>query len=192
MVLPQVVNAQVPGGGATLPPAAISAFQANPGQLLSQFPNGGPELTKQVSALASSDKTTLAAIIAMAKTADEDQRKAIAIALAQVAKAFAASGDPAYANQIQQAVVNAGLPEFSKAYADAAGDTGTASTGGGGGGGGPSGNGPPIGGPNTGTTVGTSPPVTTTSTLLNGGSPGGGGGGGGGCIGCSPTQTSAF
>jgi hypothetical protein len=145
-----LANAQIAGQGPALPPAAIADFLANPSQLLNQFPNGGPGLAKQVGDLVDSDKATLATLIAIAKTANEDQRKAMAGALAQVAKAYAASGDPAFANQIQQAVVTSGLPEFAKAYAEAAGDTGTASTGGGGGGGGPIAGGP-TGGQNTGT-----------------------------------------
>lgn len=144
MLSPQFANAQT-----TLQPSAVSAFQANPGQLLSQFPDGGPGLVKQVRDLVASDKTTLAAIIALARPANQDQRKAIAEALAQTAKGYAAN-DPAFANQIQQSVANAGLPEFAKAYAEAAGDTGTASTGGGGGSGGGPVAGPPIGGANTG------------------------------------------
>jgi hypothetical protein len=149
----QLANAQPAGQSPPLPPSAISAFLANPGQLLNQFPNGGPGLAKQVADLMSSDKITLATLIAFAKTANEDQRKAIAQGLAQAAKAYAsASGDPGFANQIQQAVANSGLPEFAKNYADAAGDTGTASTGGGNaGGGGPSGTGAPTGGQNNGT-----------------------------------------
>jgi hypothetical protein len=174
---PQLANAQINGQGATLPPSAISAFQTNPGQLLSQFPDGGAQLTNQVRDLVGSDKATLPAIIALAKNANRDQRTAMANALAQAAKAYAGSGDPGFANQIQLLVVNAGLPEFSKAYADAAGNTGTASTGGGGGGGGggPTAGGPPTGGPNIGGTLGANTGVTTTSGLLNGGSPGGGG-----------------
>lgn len=148
----QLANAQVSGQGPALPPAAIAAFLANPGQVMNQFPNGGTGLVKQVSDLMDSDKVTLATLIAFAKTANEDQRKAIAQGLAQAAKAYAA-GDPAFANQIQQSVANSGLPEFAKAYADAAGDTGTAATGGGGGGGGgggPNVAGAPTGGANTG------------------------------------------
>jgi hypothetical protein len=147
----QVANAQIAGQSPALQAPAIAAFQANPGQLLSQFPNGGPDLAKQVLDLVGSDKTTLAAIIALAKTANNDQRKAIADGLAQVAKAYASSGDPASANQVQQAVVTSGLPDFARAYAAAAGDAGTAATGGGGGGsgGGPVA-GPPTGGSNTG------------------------------------------
>lgn len=146
----QLANAQVSGQGPAVQPAAIAAFLANPGQVMNQFPNGGLGLVKQVSDLMDSDKSTLATLIAFAKTANEDQRKAIAQGLAQAAKAYAA-GDPAFANQIQQSVANSGLPEFAKAYADAAGDTGTAATGGGaGGGGGPSVAGAPTGGANTG------------------------------------------
>jgi len=141
--------------GSTLAPAVIAAFQSNPGQLLTQFPNGGPDLVNQISGLVTTDRATFGAIITLAKNANEDQRKAIAQALAQVAKSYA-SGDPAFANQIQQAVAGSGLPEFAKAYAEAAGDTGTAATGGGGGGGGgggPTASGLPTGSPTGGTTV---------------------------------------
>ena len=175
MLSPQLANAQVPGNGATLPPATVSAFQANPGQLLSQFRDGGPDLTKQVIDLVGSDKATLATIIALAKTANEDQRKAIANGLAQVAKAYA-QGDPGFANQIQVSVANSGLPEFAKAYAEAAGDTGTASTGGGGGGGGGPTTGGPTGGPNGAPfTGGNNFAANGTPNLLTGGSLGGAG-----------------
>jgi hypothetical protein len=141
----QSAYAQIAGQSPALQPPAIAAFQANPGQMLSQFPNGGRDLTKQVQDLVGSDKATLAAIIALAKNANNDQRKAIADGLAQAAKAYA-SGDPGFANQIQQSVASSGLPEFTKAYAEAAGDSGTAATGGGGGGSG----GGPVAGPQSG------------------------------------------
>ncbi|MFT4115673.1 hypothetical protein [Bradyrhizobium sp.] len=146
----QVANAQVGGQTPNLSPAQISAFQANPGQLLGQFPNGGQGLVSQISDLASADKNTVAAIIALARNANEDQRKSIAQGLATAAKAYASANDPASANRIQQDVVASGLPEFQKAYAEAAGDTGTAASGGGGGGGGggPTASGPPSGGSN--------------------------------------------
>jgi hypothetical protein len=147
-----------------------------PSQVLSGFPNGGPDMTAQVQALINADKGNLAAIIAFAQTATEEQRKAIGQGLAQVAKAFAAN-DPAFATQIQQQVAASGLPELAKAYAEAAGDTGTASTGGGGGGGGggPTAAGPPTGGANTSqdTTGNTSTP-TQTSSLTSSGAGGGG------------------
>jgi hypothetical protein len=164
--------------------AATAQQQApqTPAQVMSQYPNGGPDLITQVESLMNADRGNLGAIIAFAKTATEDQRKAIAQGLANVAKAFAAS-DPGYVNTIARAVDDSGLPEFGKAYAEAAGDTGTASTGGGGGGGGPTAVGPPTGGSNTG-----APPVGSTfvvnqSSFITGG----GGVPGIGCINC-PTS----
>jgi hypothetical protein len=140
MLSAQVALAQGTGQSGASPSALV-------GQLMSQFPDGGARLAKQVADLITSDPATLAALITFAKTANQDQRQAIARGLAQAAKG---SGNPAFANQIQLAVASAGLPEFSKAYAEAAGDTGTASTGGGGGGGGGPTQNTPNGGQNNG------------------------------------------
>jgi len=162
---------------------AAQAASAQPGpspsEILSQaqFVNGGQGLANAVQSLMSDKSaTTLAAIINFAKTANEDQRRAIGQGLAAVAKAAATGGDPQFGNTIQQAVVTSGLPELQKAYADAGGDTGTASTGGGGGGGGgPTTVGPPIGGPNAGTTAGANTFTTNLGTNLTGAGLGGGG-----------------
>ena len=62
-----------------------------PSQVLSLYPDGGPAMVIQIEDLMNADRANLAAIIAFAKTATEDQRKAIALGLAQVAKANAAS-----------------------------------------------------------------------------------------------------
>jgi len=173
----QFANAQLAGQDGALPASELSAFKADPGQLLARFHDGGPGMIKHVRDLMGSDRTTLTTIIALAKNANEDQRKAIGEGLAQIAKAYA-KADPGAANQIQVAVVNSGIPELAKAYAEAAGDTGTASTGGGGngGGGGPSGSGAPQGGPNGGPfNNGNSFAANNTPNLLNGGGVGGGG-----------------
>ena len=167
----QSANAQLGGQGPKVPASTIAAFMNNPGQLLGQFPGAGPELVKQVRDLLTTDKATLPAIIGLLKLASPDQQIAIADALAQVAKAYSKS-DPAFANQIQQAVANAGLPEVSKAYAEAAGDTGTAATGGGGvGAGGGQVGAPPTGGQNNGVFT-SSNPVTTTPNTITGGTSG--------------------
>ena len=160
---------------AVLLSAQVANAQQTPSQVLgqSQLANGGKAMEDAVQSLMSADNVNLAAIIAFAKTANEDQRKAIGKALANVAKAYAAGGDPSNANSIQQAVVNSGLPELAKAYADAGGDTGTASIGGGGGGSGL--NAPPTGGPNTGTIVGGNSFAANQATNLSGGTPNGGG-----------------
>lgn len=161
-------NAQVGGQGPKVPASTIAAFQNNPGQLLTQFPGAGPELVKQVRDLLTTDKATLPAIIGLLKLASPDQQIAIADALAQVAKAYS-KGDPAFANEIQQAVANAGIPEVSKAYAEAAGDTGTASTGGGGGAGGGQVGSFPTGGQNGGTFTSTNPVATIPNVITGGG-----------------------
>ena len=111
-------------------PAQQGPAAQTPAQVLSQYPDGGVAMETQVQTLMNADRASLAAIIAFARTATEDQRKAIARGLANVAKAYAAS-DPGFATQIQRSVAAAGLPEFAKAYAEAAGDTGTAAAGGG-------------------------------------------------------------
>jgi hypothetical protein len=162
--------------------ASAQQTQQPPGQVLSQFVNGGAGMQSAVQNLMTADNANLAAIIAFAKTANEDQRKAIGTALANWAKAIAAGGNPAEANVVQQAVVNSGLPELAKAYADAGGDTGTASTGGGGGGGGggPTQGGIPTGGANTG-----NGPNGSTFATNQGFSLTGGGSGGGGCTNCA-------
>jgi hypothetical protein len=163
---------------------AAQAASAQPGptanEVLSQpqFVNGGQDLASAIQSLmGDKSEATLAAIINFAKTANEDQRKAIGQGLAAVAKAAAAAGDPQFVDTVQHAVVISGLPELQKAYADAGGDTGTASAGGGGGGGGggPTTVGPPTGGPNTGSTPGgnTFPANLGTSLTITG--TGGGG-----------------
>ena len=162
-------NAQIGGQGPKVPASTVTAFMNNPGQLLTQFPGAGPQLVKEVRDLLTTDKATLPAIIGLLKLASPDQQTAIADALAQVAKAYSKS-DPAFANQIQQAVANAGIPEVSKAYAEAAGDTGTAATGGGGGGaGGGQVGAPPTGGQNNGTFTNSNPVSTTENTITGGG-----------------------
>jgi hypothetical protein len=160
-----------------------SAQQQTPAQVLGQgqLADGGKSMEDAVQSLMNADKANLAAIIAFAKTGNEDQRKAIGKALANVAKAYAAGGDPGSANSLQQAVVSAGLPEMAKAYADAGGDTATASTGGGGGGGGGATQvGPPTGGSNTGITGGGNNFAANQASGLTGSSVGGGG-----CSNCS-------
>ena len=167
----QLANAQGAGQGGGVSSSEMGTFMSNPGQDMNRFPNGGQDLTKRVADLVKTDKAALAKLIEFAKTANEDQRKAIARGLADAAKAYASqAGDPGFANQIQQAVANSGLPEFAKAYAEAAGDTGTASTGGGGGGG------PIAGGPTGGQNTGTFPTTSGTNNLFSApGSPGVGG-----------------
>jgi hypothetical protein len=120
-----------------LPAANIQQFLANPSALLTQYPNGGPELTKAVRDLAASDPNTLSALISLLKTASPDQSSAIGTGLGQVAE-LAVNSDPAYATQIQTAIVTANIDSALVAFsAVVGGDVKlAAATGGGGGGGG--------------------------------------------------------
>jgi hypothetical protein len=121
-----------------LPSAAIQEFLGNPGSLLTQYPNGGPQLTKAVRDLAASDPQTLSAIIGLLKTASPDQASAIGTGLGQVAE-LAVNSDPDYANQIQTAVVSASSDSALVAFSAVVGGdiklaaaTGGAGVGGGG------------------------------------------------------------
>jgi len=131
---PQLAVAQI-AGVTPLPAATMSTFIANPGQLLTSFPNGGDGLRALARDYMTSDKGALAPLIGLLAIANQDQRIAIAQALADAAKRYA-STDLQEATDIQQAVAKTDLAEVIKAYASIAGDTGTASIGGGGGGGG--------------------------------------------------------
>jgi hypothetical protein len=138
-----------------LPSQTIQQFLANPAALLTQYPNGGPQMVKAVQDLAASDPATLNALIGLLAKANADQATAIGTALGNVAK-LAVSTDQAYAAQIQVAVVVANNDSALVAFnAVIGGDVQlTAVTGGvgGGGGGGPT---TPFGG--TGGTGGSNP-----------------------------------
>lgn len=161
LMMPGFANAQATAQGPS---------QANLGQS-----NG--ELTRNVRDQLSTDKTSLDSLIKLLKAGNPDQQTAIAVGLAQAAKSYAANNDPAFANQIQQAVAATGLVDVIKAYASISGDTGTASTGGGGGGGGgggPNVAGAPSGGANNGNApAGSNFAANTPTNFLTGGSLGG-------------------
>jgi hypothetical protein len=90
-----------------LPADTIQQFLANPAGLLSQFPNGGPQLISKVRDLVASDPSTLDALMGLLKTANPDQSSAIGTALGQVAL-MAVSTDPAFGTKIQTAIAQAG------------------------------------------------------------------------------------
>ena len=130
-----------------LSPAAVQQFLANPGALLTQFPAGGPELTKQIRDLAASSPTTLSALIGLLSTASPAQASAIGTGLGQVAE-LAVNSDPAYATEIQTAIVSANVDSAVVAFSAVVGGDiklAAASGGGGGGGGGETPTGPSSG-----------------------------------------------
>jgi hypothetical protein len=117
-------------------------FQANPDQVLADFPNGGPELISLIRELAIADQADLPLIIGLLANANPDQANAIGTGLGQAALASVATNQ-AYANAIQTALASANNQTASLAYAAVMGDQGTGATGAGGGGGG--GGGGPVG-----------------------------------------------
>jgi hypothetical protein len=131
----------VSGTGAVLaqqPGQTNSAL--TPGQLLTQFANGGPEMISRVRELAG-DPANLSALIGLLANANMAQKSALASGLAQAAR-IALRANQNYAFQIQTAVVNTknkdGTPdkEFQDQFAMILGDQPIGAGGGGGGGGG--------------------------------------------------------
>lgn len=124
-----------------LPTQTIAQFLANPDALLTQYPNGGPNLVKAVQDLAASDPATLNALIGLLSKANSEQATAIGTALGNVAN-LAVTTDPDYAAQIQEAVVIANNDSLLTAFNAVIGGNiqltaVTGGVGGGGGGGGP-------------------------------------------------------
>jgi hypothetical protein len=124
----------------SLPTQTIQQFLSNPSSLLTQFPNGGPQMIAMVRDLLASDPATLKAIIALLSSANPEQSTAMGTAGGQVAL-MAVSVDPGFATDLQDAFASSKNSSASVAFsAVVGGDIKlTAATGGvgGGGGGGP-------------------------------------------------------
>lgn len=131
----------------------VAQFLANPGQVMQQYPSGGPQFISLVRDAALQNPSALSSIIALLKTANPDQQMAIGSGLGQAAQ-LSVRTNQAYANQIQQDLAASGVQNAIIAFAGVTGNVQTAATGGGGGGGGvggPVGSGGLVfGGPNTG------------------------------------------
>jgi hypothetical protein len=133
----------VSGTGAVLaqqPPGQTTAI--TPGQLLMQYPDGGPEMISRVRELGL-DPANLSALIGLLDNANitMGQKTALAAGLAQAAR-IALRANQTYSFQIQTAVVNTkhkdGTPdkEFQDAFAAVLGEQPIGAGGGAGGGGG--------------------------------------------------------
>jgi hypothetical protein len=106
VALPVQAAAAVYSPQRALPAKTIQEFLANPGQLLAQFPDGGPRMVTLIRDLAASDPSTLKALVGLLATANSSQATAIGTGLGQVAL-MAVKTDPAYANEIQVAIAKA-------------------------------------------------------------------------------------
>ncbi|MGY4509130.1 hypothetical protein [Bradyrhizobium sp. USDA 3650] len=113
----------------------VQQFNANPQQVLQQFPNGGAAMISQLREIAIADPKSLDAIMGLIPNASKDQKAAIGSALGQAAKVVVKT-DQAYANDILQAIAKTKDQDVFLAYSGVAPDQGTAATGGGGAGGG--------------------------------------------------------
>jgi hypothetical protein len=120
-----------------LPADAIQQFLSNPSGFLTQYPNGGPQMSRAVKDLVASDPQTLNTLITLLSQANPDQASAIGTGLGQVAL-LAVDTDQAFAVQIQTAIAQSGNTGALVAFsAVVGGDIKlAAATGGAGGGGG--------------------------------------------------------
>ena len=116
---------------------AVDQFIANPSKALQEYPTGGAQFCLLIRDVALAEPSKLSAIIALLKDANTDQQSGIGCGLGRAAGAVVRT-DPAYANQIQQALAASGFPAAVTAFAGVTGNvaTGANAPGGGGGGGG--------------------------------------------------------
>jgi hypothetical protein len=97
------VNAESSSAQQPAPRLNAAAFSANPGQVLLQYPDGGPELAAQIRDLAVADPVLLDKIMGLLETANKSQKSAIGSGLSQAAKIVVRTNQ-AYATQIQEAI----------------------------------------------------------------------------------------
>jgi hypothetical protein len=122
----------------------VSAFLANPTQLLQQNPNGGTLLSNAIEQLALADPSTFKVLIGLLASANDLQKAAIGTGLAQAAKIEVLTNQTLAADW-QQQIAAITDPSFKTAAINAFGDVKLGAVGGGtlgGGGGGPSTGGP--------------------------------------------------
>jgi hypothetical protein len=142
-------------------------FQANPGNVLANFQQGGPLLISLIRQLALADQADLPLIIGLLANANAEQATAIGTGLGQAALASVTTNQ-SYAFDIQRDVGAANNPTSALAFAAVLGDQQLAAAGpgvGGGGGGGESATGSSSGGGGGGGGGGT--PGPTSSPLPN-------------------------
>jgi hypothetical protein len=167
-----------PGSPQPSPAPDVTAFLANPAQLLQQNPNGDTALSNAVQALALADPSSFKALIGLVATANDAQKRALGTGLAQATK-IEVMTNQALATEWQQQIAAITDPIFKIAATDAFGDIALAATGSGavgaaGNGLGGPGNGPgSIGGglENIGSTPVATSPFSLTSSIAGGAVP---------------------
>jgi hypothetical protein len=187
-----VSNAQQPQSAQ---PLSVSAFMANPNQLLQQYPSGGSLMISVIQQLALADPATFTVLLGLVANANDPQKGALGEGLAQAAKIEVLTNQT-LATEWQQQIEAMTDTVFKTAATNAFGDVRLGAIGGGplgAAGGGPGGAG---GGGSLESLV--SAPVVTQPFAYTGSTsgssvlffPGGGGSGGSGCPGCSANPVS--
>jgi hypothetical protein len=109
------------GAGEQLPGPTLSQFINDPGRLLTQFPNGGPQMIALIRDLVASDPGTLPLVINLDGKANNEQVQAIGTGLGQAALVCKRTAQ-AFSNEIQQMTIAANNRALTQAFAGVMGD----------------------------------------------------------------------
>jgi hypothetical protein len=101
--------------GQQLPAQAVSRFINEPGKLLTQFPNGGPQMISLIRDLVASDPGTLPLITELNTRANPDQVRAIGAGLGQAALVCAHTAQ-AFSEEIQKVTIAANNKPMTEAF----------------------------------------------------------------------------
>jgi hypothetical protein len=127
------------GSGQELSAQVVSQFVNDPGRLLNQFPDGGPQMIPLIRDLVASDPGSLPLILSLNAKANADQIQAIGTGLGQAALVCSRTAQP-FASEILRMTMTADNQPLSQAFSAVMGDLFLSSPGpdgGAGGGGGP-------------------------------------------------------
>ncbi|WP_194483067.1 hypothetical protein [Alsobacter metallidurans] len=108
--------------------AALDAFSTSPTGILTSNPQGGGLLVKQVRDLLLANTDLAQSMLALAATANPDQRSSIGAAMGQVTLACA-KAQPEVAQRLQEVVLAVANPDVLSAFRQATGDVSTAAVG---------------------------------------------------------------
>ena len=107
--------------GQQLPAQVVSRFTNDPGRLLTQFPDGGPQMISLIRDLVASDPGTLPLITELNTKANADQVQAIGTGLGQAALVCTRTA-PAFAEEIQKVTIVANNKPMTQAFGAVMGD----------------------------------------------------------------------
>jgi hypothetical protein len=117
----QATQAACYGAGEQLPGQVVSQFINDPGRLLTQFPNGGPQMISLIRDLVASDPGTLPLVINLNGKANAEQVQALGAGLGQAALVCKRTAQ-AFSNEIQQMTVAANNQPLIQAFSGVMGD----------------------------------------------------------------------